>query len=207
MKKLSFSPNSLALSTPAWAYWDNYFTEEELDKIVKDCSALELKEAAIELPDRSFGVDLAKRRSGIAFMRYGEDTAYLFMKLADVVEKVNAGWYGYDLTGFEYLQYTEYDAQGSHYSWHVDMMMGGWGCGSGESQPRKLSFGLALSDPRDYVGGEFSVNYKGEAEAEVIPMPRGRVVLFPSFVLHRVAPVTSGIRRTIIGWVGGPKFR
>ncbi len=38
-------------------------------------------------------------------------------------------------------------------------------------------------------------------------MIKGRMIFFPSFLIHRVAPVTQGIRRSLVIWVTGPKFR
>ena len=45
-----------------------------------------------------------------------------------------------------------------------------------------------------------------EEEAETVPFPRGRIIAFPSFMIHRVTPVVEGIRRSIVVWVTGPKF-
>jgi PKHD-type hydroxylase len=36
---------------------------------------------------------------------------------------------------------------------------------------------------------------------------RGRILFFPSFILHKVHPVTKGVRKSIVAWVEGPKFR
>ena len=36
---------------------------------------------------------------------------------------------------------------------------------------------------------------------------RGTLVAFPSYVMHRVTPVTSGTRKSLVAWVAGPKFR
>ena len=71
-------------------------------------------------------------------------------------------------------------------------------------QPRKLSLSLALND--DFEGGEFQINEGKETNPITVPMHKGRVVLFPSFMIHRVTPITKGTRKSIVVWVNGPKF-
>jgi PKHD-type hydroxylase len=64
---------------------------------------------------------------------------------------------------------------------------------------------LILSDSSSYEGGKFTMKL-GEDEFEV-PQKRGRIIFFPSFFLHKIHPVTKGIRKSIVAWVEGPKFR
>ena len=58
----------------------------------------------------------------------------------------------------------------------------------------------------DYEGGNLNLNIGMEEEPENISFPRGRIVAFPSFMIHRVTPVTRGIRKSIVIWITGPKF-
>jgi PKHD-type hydroxylase len=62
-----------------------------------------------------------------------------------------------------------------------------------------------LSDPEEYQGGQLEV-YTGVAPQE-IKKEKGLISLFPSYVLHRVTPITSGIRKTLVVWICGPSFR
>jgi PKHD-type hydroxylase len=72
---------------------------------------------------------------------------------------------------------------------------------------RKLSLVMCLSDPeKDFVGGEFEINVGNQEEPETILMKKGRMIFFPSYIIHRVKPVTKGIRKTIVIWITGPKF-
>ncbi|MGB0178111.1 MAG: 2OG-Fe(II) oxygenase, partial [Owenweeksia sp.] len=82
--------------------------------------------------------------------------------------------------------------------WHMDF-------GAGEISHRKLSMTVQLSDPADYEGGdlEFMINQK----VVTAPRTRGTVIVFPSFILHRVTPVTKGVRHSVVGWVSGTPFR
>ena len=67
---------------------------------------------------------------------------------------------------------------------------------------RKLS--LELTDPAEYDGGQLQLNNGHDMDTEQI---RGRLFAFPSFMLHRVTPVTRGTRCSLVSWIGGPQFR
>ena len=71
---------------------------------------------------------------------------------------------------------------------------------------RKLSFSLQLSDPDDYEGG--NVQLMDEAgNAYVVPRQRGSIVLFDSRTQHRVLKVTKGVRKSLVGWTVGPRWK
>jgi PKHD-type hydroxylase len=64
---------------------------------------------------------------------------------------------------------------------------------------------LQLSDPDEYEGGNLEI--LSSREPTVIEKKKGLVSVFPSYILHRVTPVTSGVRKTLVVWTTGPKFR
>ena len=72
--------------------------------------------------------------------------------------------------------------------------------------PRKLSLSMLLSDPSEFEGGEFQVKTDDD-NVKQLETVKGRAWFFPSYTLHRVAPVTKGVRRSLVLWVGGPPFR
>jgi PKHD-type hydroxylase len=76
----------------------------------------------------------------------------------------------------------------------------------GMIEPRKLSLSLLLNEPKEFRGGEFQLNLGNESQAETIEFDRGTMVAFPSYIIHRVAPVYEGIRKALVVWVTGPKF-
>ena len=85
------------------------------------------------------------------------------------------------------------------YDWHVDC---------GDSSPacfRKISITVQLTGQDDYSGGELVLKY-GKNDT-IIPKDKGRVAIFPSFMLHRVTPVESGIRKSLVLWLGGLPYR
>ena len=113
------------------------------------------------------------------------------------------GW-DFDLTAIEPLQYGEY-AKTQQYSWHVDQ----------HNQPykdnmiRKMSFSVFLND--DYTGGEFDLEifapHLPERFKTFTKLPLNSILFFQSDYWHRVRPVTKGVRKSLVGWVLGPKFK
>ena len=74
-------------------------------------------------------------------------------------------------------------------------------------ETRKLTLILLLSEPDvDFTGGELQINTGREEHAKTVEMLRGRIVAFPSFMIHQVKPVITGIRKSIVVWIEGPKF-
>ena len=98
------------------------------------------------------------------------------------------------------VQYTEYHAtEGGKYDWHHDI---NWN----ENGPydRKLSLTIQLSDPSEYEGGFFEF-MEVEQPPEVY-RTKGTILIFPSYLQHRVTPVTRGIRRSLVAWFHGPRW-
>jgi PKHD-type hydroxylase len=73
------------------------------------------------------------------------------------------------------------------------------------NSPRKLSMVLQLSDPSEYDGGD--LEFYVQSEPIKAEKKKGIVYVFPSWVLHRVTPVTRGTRRSLVMWIAGPKFK
>lgn len=136
-----------------------------------------------------------KRQSRVQWLKYDEETSWLFEKLSQIAFNCNEARYGFQLNGFlEALQLTEYQ-EGDHYDWHTDH-------GSGDFSVRKLSMVVQLSDPSDYKGGELQVHQTKASERD-----QGTVILFPSFAAHKVHPVVSGKRYSLVAWLTGEPFR
>ena len=65
---------------------------------------------------------------------------------------------------------------------------------------------LMLSDPSEFEGGQLEI--KTDSDNPItLEQKRGRAWFFPSYVLHRVTPVTKGTRRSLVLWIGGPEFK
>ena len=116
--------------------------------------------------------------------------------------QANLGNFNYDLEGFndKYLQYTTY-SEGEYYKWHIDTIND-----SHLSSIRKLSFTVQLSDPEDYTGGELQFLDDSD-NLFFAPKERGTIIIFDSRTKHRVRRVTSGCRKSLVGWVEGPRWK
>lgn len=191
--------------TYPFVWYDDVFKPDELDAIVRECSP-ETSDATVFGRDAQV-VDERVRVSRVNFVSKTPALAHAFGRINEVVERANDRYYGLDLNGYETMQYTEYagEAEG-RYDWHMDMLLGGEYIGAA-SEPRKLSLSLVLGEPGvDFEGGHFEFNMGDERRPRRAELRRGRVILFPSWMIHRVTPVTSGVRRSLVAWVTGPKF-
>ena len=142
-------------------------------------------------------VDLEVRDSKIAWV---SSNHWIAGFCYHYVLQANESNFGYDIKPFgdRYLQYTSY-SEGEHYNWHVDTIRK-------EDSIRKLSFSLQLSDPEDYSGGELQFIDEGD-KLFFAPKDRGTIIIFDSRIKHRVMKVRSGCRKSLVGWVEGPKWK
>lgn len=138
------------------------------------------------------------RQSSVMHLDYTAQNHWLFDRLAGMSQKANQERYGFDLSGFmQGLQLTRY-GQGDFFDWHLDF-------GPGEISDRKLSLTVQLSDPDEYEGGDlqFMINQN----IVTAPREKGTAIVFPSFIMHRVTPITKGKRQSIVAWASGPPYR
>ncbi|MEO8301708.1 MAG: 2OG-Fe(II) oxygenase [Rhizomicrobium sp.] len=177
--------------------WKDVFTPKELDAIEALGDGLMPMRATIA--GRKEDTDTL-RITRVAWMERNPETAWLYARLEEMVLSLNREFYSFDLFGLvEAFQYTVYDDQeGGHYGWHVDL-------GGNDVEPRKISLSLQLSDSSRYTGCDLELEAgNGRYIAE---RARGTLIAFPSYVLHRVTPIESGIRKSLVIWVSGPVFR
>ena len=127
----------------------------------------------------------------------------LIEHLTLTVNEVNYNNWKFLLKEFEPLQYSVYNID-DHYDWHIDSHVGAYDNGL----IRKLSFTLFLNE--DYEGGAFRIcepHPDPFKHSEQLFKPKtGSMVIFPSHKWHKVDKVTSGIRKTLVGWIVGTPF-
>jgi len=178
--------------------WKDVFTPKELDAIEALGDALMPMRA--EIAGRNTENTEKLRITRVAWMERKPETAWLHARLEEVALHLNKEFYSFDLYGLvEAFQYTVYDDQeGGHFGWHVDL-------GGNDVEPRKISISLQLTDPEHYKGCELEV--EAGHGCYVAERARGALIAFPSYVLHRVTPIESGIRKSLVIWISGPAFR
>jgi|LakMenEpi13Oct10_1017325.scaffolds.fasta_scaffold01093_3 PKHD-type hydroxylase len=189
--------------TPSNFWIDGVFDDSEIGNIANYCETLELNDAKIVTDEYVNQVRISK----VAFIGKDDTTEWFYNKFNHVINRVNNNYYGFDLHGYESIQYTTYDKDGK-FEWHTDLLYDENLGNTKNSDTRKLSLVMLLNTPgEDFTGGEFLINTGKEEDAITIAMKRGTIVSFPSFIPHKVAPVTSGVRKSLVIWVEGPKFR
>ena len=178
---------------------ENAFKPAELDHIVALGDSLALGQATLAGEGWEAEGKGRMRITRTAWIGNTPDTKWLYDRMQSIFRMVNAQVYQFDLTGFsEQFQYTVYHgSEGGHYDWHIDE-------GLKKSQ-RKLSMSLQLSDPSAYEGCE--LQFHASRQIETAPRDRGTAIVFPSYTLHRVTPITSGTRKSLVVWAAGPKFK
>jgi len=116
----------------------------------------------------------------------------------------------------EACQFTKYN-KGQYYDWHCDSWGGAYNNPNNPNthgKTRKLSVTLSLSDEKDYKGGELEFDFRNmdpdkKRNTKICKeiRPKGSLVVFPSFVWHRVKPVTKGSRYSLVIWNLGRPFQ
>ena len=176
-------------------YYENAFSDDEIARVLALAADIAPEEATLG-SERS--VNTGIRRSLVRWMEVRAENVWLFDKVTALIGDANNVRYGFELAGlFEPLQVAEY-REGAFFRWHKDH-------GAGPHTIRKLSITVQLSDPGDYEGG--NMEFIHSPDLETADRSRGTAVVFPSYVMHRVTPVTSGVRRSLVAWVSGPPFR
>jgi PKHD-type hydroxylase len=175
------------------------FSNEEVDKIKKTGDSLTNETA------KTFGQgDQGENRKGsVGWLPLNESNKWIYSRLLSITEEANNSLWKFDLTGFwEDCQYTTYEASskkdGDFYDYHLDID-GSYGV------QRKISIVVQLSDQEDYEGGELEL--KTSKNSYVADKSKGSILLFPSFCLHKVHPVTKGKRNSLVLWVSGMPFK
>lgn len=185
----------------SYAFWNgDPLSLENIKKIVDFCETLPKEKGGVAGGDAGNAL-FNYRKSSVAWVKFPDadpSAKWLYDLLAPLVIKINDDFFKFQLYGFmENMQYAVYEGDGGHYDWHIDTVVG-------NMPPRKLSFSLLLSDPTSFDGGELMI--AGVAR-EVLAKQIGKMYVFPSFLSHRVTPVTKGVRRSLVGWISGDNFR
>lgn len=142
--------------------------------------------------------DTEVRQSALVWLPDGDEFEWVAQRMARLAADANREAFLFALDGFEeQLQLASY-GRGHYYDWHIDRGRGA------AARRRKITLSVQLTDPVNYVGGELEINADGRPFQA--PKDQGAMVAFPAHVLHRVAPVVSGNRLSLVAWVHGPDF-
>ena len=181
-------------------YWfENGLNSNDISKLFNGLKQLDFQEASVigdgESPDKSI------RSSKVKWIPQTTEWDWLYEILLNLSAEANENSWKFDLqSATEEIQYTEYLAtDDGHYDWHQDI-------GPGNPSLRKVSLTIQISDPSEYEGGDLELWMGG---GNIIKSERGLgvVTIFPSYMMHRVAPITKGLRKSLVLWVGGEHYK
>ena len=127
-----------------------------------------------------------------------------------------AGWY-WKFNHIEPIQFTKYGLN-EHYDWHTDSGSDHFAVYKNEvgrglnGNVRKISVTVNLVDGSEYEGGNLEFDFGPKGGKDRIKVcdeikPKGSIIVFPSFIPHRVTPVTKGIRYSLVMWVIGKPWQ
>ena len=143
-------------------------------------------------------VNTKTRTSHISWIPFGK-LEPMYRKLEQVMHTTNRNHFGFEgMQLTEQAQYTEYP-EGGYYQWHQDNDVNM----QHEPPVRKISMTLLLSHESEFDGGELELLAPGKKA----PLKQGHAVFFASFISHRVATVTRGLRKSLVVWFGGTPFK
>lgn len=195
-------PSGPAATLPAAVDELAVFSPEECRRIVALRDTLGFDQARVESREQTHEGPLRRdlspeiRNTERTHVLHSRDHAWIYDRLAALVERINAATWDFRIHYMEPLQLLSYPV-GGHYAWHTDLGA------RGLLALRKISVTVQLSPGEDYQGGDLEILHGGRVH--IPPRPVGSAVLFPSWQPHRVTPVTGGVRRALVLWIVGKK--
>jgi len=178
----------------SYAYLNDFLSKDECNEII-NIAKNKGYENGIVYGKNPFS---KVRQSNICWLVPSDNLEWVFRKLTDAVMLLNKEYFKFNLFGMlEGLQFTNYKSPSGKYGKHVDR--------AHNLVVRKLSISIQLTDPKEYKGGELCL-YEGD-KAMIMDKTQGKLVIFPSFMLHEVKPVKSGERNSLVAWVTGENFK
>lgn len=190
-------------------YWfESALPEKLCDKIITLGKSKKIEQAAVNDKEK----DLLKiRNSKVSWL----NDKFIYEAIHPYITEANqkAGW-NFIWDHSEDCQFTEYN-ENQFYDWHPDQNIIPYNNPKNlnfHGKIRKLSVTVSLSDPKEYEGGNLEFDYKNNREGKNLDLctkikPKGSIIVFPSFVWHRITPVTKGKRYSLVMWNIGKPFQ
>lgn len=190
------------LQCPPFVGLPNLFSPEECKRIIETANGTGYEDGAI---GKSV-IDHEVRSAKVATILPTEENQFIIDRIHHASTDINFNFYRFGIFDIEPIQICRYDGDsGDHYRWHSDSTL----VHREVREQRKLSLSVLLNPSSDFEGGDLEVS--GDNSDYLSDSPDfmknpGDAVFFPSFMRHRVTPVTSGVRYTLVTWLLGPRW-
>ena len=193
----------MIIKMPRWSSYmatttEPIFTPQQCEMVIQAGHKQKPEAAQVGMNKPGGGVDTKKRTTTISWIPFKE-MKEMYSQIEATMQATNLNHFGFEnMKITEPAQFTEYP-KGGFYDWHMDLDV------NGQHEPpiRKISMTILLSDPSTFKGGNLEFMEKNK----VPELKQGQAIFFASFIRHRVAPVTKGIRRSLVMWFGGTPFK
>jgi PKHD-type hydroxylase len=171
------------------------FTSEECDRIIATFFKNESHIGAVD----EGKVDLSVRSVKYRELTFSPEQHWIGERILQKVIEANNNLYRFQLARLDEFKILEYSS-GDFYDWHTDIGKYETAC------TRKISIIVFLSDRSEYEGGQLIWHMTDFKDKVIITQEKGSLVLFPSYMPHKVEKVTSGTRKVLLAWVHGNSF-
>jgi len=191
------------ITEPKWKSWivettTPLFTPEQCRQIIECGRRQKPQKAQVGMGKPGGGVDTKKRTTTISWIPFKEMQP-MYNQINEFIQKANRNHFGFgDIQITEQAQFTEYP-EGGFYDWHMDTDVNM----QHEPPVRKISMTVLLSPENQFEGGDLELMAPGKR----VKLKQGHAIIFASFLNHRVAPVTRGVRQSLVMWFGGEPFK
>ena len=193
----------MIITEPKWKSWivettTPLFTPEQCQMIIECGRRQKPQKAQVGMGKPGGGLDTNKRVTTISWIPFKE-MPEMYNQVNEFIQKANRNHFGFgDIQITEQAQFTEYP-EGGFYDWHTDTDVNM----SHEPPVRKISMTCLLSPENQFEGGDLELMASGKRAK----LKQGHAIIFASFINHRVAPVTRGVRQSLVMWFGGKPFK
>ena len=193
----------MIITEPKWKSWlvqttTPLFTPDQCRQIIECGRRQPPQKAQVGMGKPGGGLDTKKRITTISWIPFKE-MPEMYDQVNVFIQKANRNHFGFNnIQITENAQFTEYP-KGGFYDWHMDSDVNM----QHEPPVRKISMTVLLSPENQFEGGDLELMAPGK----YAKLKQGYAICFASFLNHRVAPVTRGVRQSLVMWFGGTPFR
>ena len=193
----------MIITEPKWKSWivettTPLFTPDQCRQIIECGRRQPPQKAQVGMGKPGGGLDTKKRITTISWIPFKE-MPEMYDQVNVFIQKANRNHFGFDnIQITENAQFTEYP-EGGFYDWHMDSDVNM----QHEPPVRKISMTVLLSPENQFQGGDLELMAPGK----YAKLKQGHAICFASFLNHRVAPVTRGVRQSLVMWFGGEPFK